>query len=406
MNSNETATSLPVTRANPVVIKTVKKLGTRLGNAGSQLADRISRMSTLAGITLVVVLPLLLVAAYYLVWVSERYVSTTQLIVKENGAEKSVDGTLGLLMPGISGNSQDAYLVVNYIQSLDMALYLDQELDLAAYYKSDRYDYFSRLEVDASQEDYLEYYREHIGVSFDEITGIVSIEAQAFEPEFARSLVQTITRKSEDFVNAVSNELAEKQVSFVRTELERAQDKLRTAKQQILDFQNQNEVVSPEELTRGISSIIQGLEARLSEQKAKLSASKTYLNANSSQVVSIQTEIAALEHQIEQEKARIVGASGEQSGLRLNILSANFQNLELDLQFAMDAYQTSLKALETARMEASNRLKHLIVVSRPSMAEEAMFPKKIYNLISLAIVLLLIYGVVRMMIASIKDHRI
>ena len=287
-----------------------------------------------------------------------------------------------------------------------MALYLDEELDLAAYYKSDRYDYFSRLEADASREDYLDYYREHIGVAFDEVTGIVSIEVQAFEPEFARTLIQTITRKSEDFVNAVSNELAEKQVNFVRTELDRAQDKLRTAKQQILDFQNQNEVVSPEELTRGISSIIQGLEARLSEQKAKLSASKTYLNAGSSQVVSIETEIAALESQIAQEKARIVGVPGEQTGMRLNSLSANFQNLQLDLQFAMDAYQAALKALETARMEASSRLKHLIVVSRPSMAEEARFPKKLYNLISLAIVLLLIYGVIRMMIASIKDHRI
>ena len=367
---------------------------------------RASRMSTLTAILLIVVLPFLMVAAYYAFWVSERYVSTTQLIVKENGAEQNVDGTLGLLMPGISGNSQDAYLVVNYIQSLDMALYLNETLELVEYYKSGRHDYFSRLPADASQEGYLEYYREHIGVSFDEVTGIVTIEAQAFEPDFAQELVQTITRKSEDFVNAVSKELAEKQVSFVRKEMERAQGKLRTAKQQILDFQNQNKVVSPEEHTRGISSIIQGLEARLSEQKAKLSASKTYLNASSSQVVSIQTEIAALENQIEQEKARIVGISGGHSGQRLNSLSANFQNLELDLQFAMDAYQTALKALETARMEASSRLKHLIVVSRPSLAEEARFPEKIYNLVSLLVVLLLIYGVIRMMIASIRDHRI
>lgn len=406
MNSEQKASNLPVKSGNPPVLKAVKNVGVRLKTRSYQLADRVGRMSTVAGVGLVVVLPLLLMTAYYMFWVSERYVSTTQLIVKENGAEQSVDGTLGMLMPGISGSSQDAHLVVNYIQSLDMALYLDEELELASYYKSDRYDYFSRLETDASREDYLDYYREHIGVSFDEVTGIVSIEVQAFEPEFARKLIQTITRKSEDFVNAVSNELAEKQVNFVRTELDRAQEKLRAAKQEILDFQNQNEVVSPEELTRGISSIIQGLEARLSEQKAKLSASKTYLNAGSSQIVSIETEIAALENQIEQEKARIVGVSGDHTGVRLNSLSANFQNLQLDLQFAMDAYQAALKALETARMEASSRLKHLIVVSRPSMAEEARFPRKIYNLISLAVVLLLIYGVIRMMIASIKDHRI
>ncbi|MFD1215453.1 hypothetical protein [Microbulbifer celer] len=406
MSNNQTVPALPESKGKPELAATAGNIKKRVFKAGNGLVKRAGRMNTLTGLLLAVVLPFLMVAAYYVFWVSERYVSTTQLIVKENGAEQNVDGTLGLLMPGISGNSQDAYLVVNYIQSLDMALYLNEQLDLVEYYKSDSHDYFSRLPADASQEDYLEFYRTHIGVSFDEVTGIVSIEAQAFEPDFAQELVETITRKSEDFVNAVSRELAEKQVSFVRKEMERAQVKLRTAKQQILDFQNQNKVVSPEELTRGISSIIQGLESRLSEQKAKLSASKTYLNANSSQVVSIQTEIAALEHQIEQEKARIVGISGDQSGVRLNSLSANFQNLELDLQFAMDAYQTALKALETARMEASSRLKHLIVVSRPSLAEEARFPEKIYNLVSLLVVLLLIYGVIRMMIASIRDHRI
>lgn len=406
MSSHRQVQSLLGKTGSPALMKSTRALGSRIGKRVGQLVNRILHMKALSGIGLVVVLPLLLVAGYYFFWISERYVSTTQLIVKENGAEQSVDGAFGLLMPGISGSSQDAHLVVNYIQSLDMALHLDKELDLAAYYKSKKYDYFSRLSAGASQEDYLDYYRQYTGVSFDEVTGIISIEVQAFEPEFSRKLVQIITKKSEDFVNAVSNELAEKQVNFVRVELDRAQDKLRTAKQEILDFQNRNEVVSPEELTRGISSIIQGLEARVSEQKANLSASKTYLNAGSSQVVSIKTEIAALENQIEQEKSRIVGVSGEKKELRLNSLSANFQNLELELQFAVDAYQTALKALEAARMEASSRLKHLIVVSQPSLAEEARYPQKAYNLTSLAIVLLLIFGVIRMMIASIKDHRV
>ncbi|TLM79998.1 hypothetical protein ACONUD_01090 [Microbulbifer harenosus] len=404
-------------------MEAVEKTTTEVEQAGQKKAARTARailrkltaagdgrkpawIKRLSGATAFVLLPLLAVSAYYLFWVSDRYVSTTQLIVKDNSSNQGMSSSLGFLVPGMGSDNQDAFLVVNYIQSLDMALYLDDTLKLAEYYKSDQYDVFSRLAADASQEDYLEYYRSHIAIGHDETSGIITIEVQAFEPEFARQLVDTVVRKSEDFVNAISNQLADKQVSFVRSEMELAQAKLRTSKQNILDFQNRNNVVSPEELTKGISAIIQGLEATLAEQRAKLTAAKTYLHSDSSQVVSLQAEINSIEQQIEAEKVRLVGVSKEGGEERLNSLNAHFQNLQLDLQFAMDAYQASLTALETARMEASGRLKHLMVISQPSVAEEAEYPHKLYNLASLAVILLLLYGIGRMLVASIRDHRV
>ncbi|QFT53802.1 hypothetical protein [Microbulbifer sp. THAF38] len=353
-----------------------------------------------------VLLPLLLVGTYYIFWVSERYVSYTQIIVKDTASSQVSSSAMGFLIPGMGIDNQDAFLVVNYIQSLDMALYLDKELALSEYYQSNTHDIFSRLGKDATQEEYLKYYRNHISVRYDETTGIIAIEIQAFDPTFAHKLVETITSKSESFVNSVSNQLAEKQVTFVENEVELAQSKLRFTKQEILDFQNNNNVVSPEELTKGITSIIQGLEARLAEERAKLTAAKSYLNANSSQIISMQAEIGALEKQIELEKVRLVGIGDEKGEQRLNTLGAHFQNLELDLQFATDAYAASLKALETARMEASGKLKHLMIVTQPSLAEEPEYPHKLYNMISLMIILLFLYGIGKMLNASIRDHRI
>ncbi|WP_444888139.1 hypothetical protein [Microbulbifer sp. JMSA008] len=352
-----------------------------------------------------VIFPLSLVGIYYIFFVSERYVSNTQLIVKDTASSQVSSSSMSFLIPGMKVDNQDTFLVVNYIQSLDMAQYLNRELKLVDYYQGAHLDMFSRLDKDATQEDYLKYYREHIVVAHDETTGIITIEMQAFDPSFARLLVETVTQKAEDFVNSVSNQLAEKQVAFVKSEVDIAQEKLRVTKQSILDFQNNNNVVSPEELTKGISSIIQNLEARLAEQRAKLTAAKSYLNADSSQIVSMQAEIGALQKQIEQEKIRLVGIGDEEGEQRLNTLGSRFQNLELDLQFATDAYAASLKALETARMEASGQLKHLMVVTQPSLAEEAEYPHRLYNLISLTIVLLLLYGIGVMLDASIRDHR-
>ncbi|WP_444919142.1 hypothetical protein [Microbulbifer sp. JMSA003] len=357
------------------------------------------------GLALVVVLPMVATGAYYLFWVSDRYVSTTQLIVKDSASSQSATPALGFLVPGIGADTQDAFLVVNYIQSLDMALYLDEKLNLAGYYKSSEHDFFSRLAFDATQEDYLEYYRAHTNITYDEATGIITMEMQAFNPAFAKRLIETAVQKSEDFVNAISNQLADKQVSFVKNEVELAQGKLRSAKQQILDFQNNHKIVSPEELTKGISTIIQGLEASLAEQRAKLTSAKTYLNTDSSQIVSMKADIDALENQIEMEKVRLVGVGEEEGEQRLNSLGAHFQNLELDLQFATDAYAASLRALETARMEASGKLKHLMVVTQPSLAEKAEYPRKVYSLTSLAIILLMLYGIGKMLVVTIRDHR-
>ncbi|WP_444898970.1 hypothetical protein ACJJIX_11850 [Microbulbifer sp. VAAC004] len=357
------------------------------------------------GFTMIVIVPIVCVSGYYLFWVTDRFVSTTQLIVKDTASSQGSSTGISFLIPSIGVDNQDTFLVVNYIQSLDMALYLDRELGLKNYYKSNQYDVFSRLSSDATQEEYLEYYRNHVDVSHDETNGIISIEMQAYEPIFARILVETVIQKSELFVNALSNQLANKQVDFVNNEVELSQRKLRNIKQDILDFQNSNNLVSPEELTKGISSIIQGLETRLAEERAKLTAAKSYLNTDSSQIISIQAEIGALENQIKVEKVRLVGISDEKGEQRLNTLSAHFQNLELDLQFATDAYAASLKALESARMEASGKLKHLIVITRPSLAEEAEYPHKIYNLVSLTVILFLLYGVGIMVSASIRDHR-
>ncbi|AWF80096.1 hypothetical protein BTJ40_04280 [Microbulbifer sp. A4B17] len=357
------------------------------------------------GLALVVVLPMVVTGSYYLFWVSDRYVSTTQLIVKDSTSSQAASPALGFLVPGIGADTQDAFLVVNYIQSLDMALYLDEKLSLADYYKSSQHDIFSRLANDATQEDYLDYYRAHTHITYDEVTGIITMEMQAFNPAFAKRLIETAIQKSEDFVNAISNQLADKQVSFVKNEVELAQGKLRSTKQEILDFQNSHKIVSPEELTKGISTIIQGLEASLAEQRAKLTSAKTYLNTDSSQIISMKADIDALENQIEMEKVRLVGVGEEEGEQRLNSLGAHFQNLELDLQFATDAYAASLKALETARMEASGKLKHLMVVTQPSLAEKAEYPHKLYNLTSLAIVLLMLYGIGRMLVVTIRDHR-
>ena len=42
-------------------------------------------------------------------------------------------------------------------------------------------------------------------------------------------------------------------------------------------------------------------------------------------------------------------------------------------------------SLEQARIEAYRKLKYLVVVDSPSLAEEAEFPKRLYNIVSILV---------------------
>ena len=295
-----------------------------------------------------------------------------------------------------------------------MARLINQALSLKDYYQKNG-DFVSQLYGWASQEDYLNYVRNHIEVNHDELSGIIRIDAQAFDPDFSQQLVTLIIEKSEQFVNAISHKLANQQMNFVQKELERAQIKLLNIKQQIIEFQNANNVISPEDEAQGVATIIQGLSARLAEENTKLSSYRSYLNENATQVTAVKSIVKSLEAQIQQEKKRLVGSMPEPTPSpllsnnngrdKLNQLSADFQKLQLQQQFALDAYQLALGSLESARIEASNKLKHLIVVTQASHAEDAEYPRKLYNLVTLAILLIMFYGIINMLSAAIKDHR-
>jgi capsular polysaccharide transport system permease protein len=50
-------------------------------------------------------------------------------------------------------------------------------------------------------------------------------------------------------------------------------------------------------------------------------------------------------------------------------------------------------------------LKSLVVVESPAKAEMALYPQRLYNLATLLVIFVLVYGIARLVIATIQDHR-
>lgn len=354
----------------------------------------------LRGYALCVLLPMVLMAVYLLALASPRYESEAQLIVKQADRLPGTDAGLSLL-GAATPEQKDALLVKAYIHSLDMAQHLERSIGLRDLYNRSGTDVLSRL-GDATQEEFLAYYRKHTALYFDEKASILSVKAQAFTPQDATLIANTLIAESERFINQIGHKLAQEQVAFVQQESQRAQEQLRQAKSALLRFQESNSLFNPEAQSAAQLAVVNELEAEISRQQAELKVKQSFLNENSPEVVTLKQRINALQTQLEQERLRLVSENGKNS---LNEINAEYQNILLNVEFATDLYRTTLSSLEQARVEAYRKLKHLMVVARPQPGEEANYPETAYILATWFVVLSMIYGLLSIVIATIREHR-
>ncbi len=353
-----------------------------------------------ASLLTLVVVPFAILLLYYGLIASDRYASEAIFTIKENGSSSnSLD--MGLLGIANSSGLEDERIMKEYLLSGDILSFLDEEINHKAHFQNSEADWFSSLPSDATQEEYLDYYRDHIDVYFDEISGLLFIEVQAFERSYAKQQLDSILDHAENVVNEISHRLAMAQYEFVEQQLVKAQESLKLAKQNFLAFQNKYQIFSPEQQSQSLTAIMDVLEGELSKEKAKLKQLLGTQKTDSPQVTVTRERIRALTEQIFDEKQRLIGEGGE----GLNDLMVEFTNLQLDLEFAKNAYASALAALERSRAEASKKMKHLVVISKPSLADEAKYPDRLYVLITALIILLMLFGIVRMMITTIREHQ-
>lgn len=351
---------------------------------------------------LLIALPLLLTAIYYLAFAADRYVSESVLTVRQANQDQSQIPGSALLLAGVTPPSREETLYLQqYIHSLDLLKRLDTQFDLRTHYESESLDPFYRLWHGTSQEHFLDYYRSRVEVHFNDLASLLTVRVQGFEPTFAQKLNTAILEDSERFVNAFSQRMAREQMSFAETEMKGASDRLQQAKAEVLAFQTKHKLLDPLAQAQASGTLTAELQATLARQEAELRAARTYLNDDSYQIRALRSQAEATRAQLDVERLR---ATSGRNGERLNALAAQFQDLVLQAGFAEDTYKLALASVENARIDASRKLRSLVVIEPPSLPETAIYPRRIYNLVTLLVVSLLLYGIARLVIATIREH--
>ncbi|MGL6006811.1 sugar transporter [Aeromonas sobria] len=375
-----------------------------IDSSGYQIAHRSWQQSLKLGSFLWVVICFSIAVTYMGFIASDRYVSRAELIIKQADQIKMLPDALSML--GLGGsNHQDVLLIQDYLNSWDLLSKLDTELGLKSHYQSGQADYFSRLPSDVSREDFIKYYREHLTLRLDELSGVLTIELQAFDPEYGQQVVGLMLKESERFINKLGHQVALEQLAFVEQEVNRAYQRLQDEKAKVLAFQNSHELISPESTSSARLGVVSQIEAELVRHQAELKQLRSYMRDTAPGVISVQSRVNALTKQLEQERAKLTGVNTGIEKEAMNEITASYMDVQTQATLAADLYKTGLVSLEQARLEAYRKLKHLLVISQPSLAEDAEYPRRLYNLATIAVLLCLFYGLVVMGLATLREHQ-
>lgn len=368
-------------------------------NGAPGRAQTVLRRYPLMGLAL---LAIALAAIYWLLVSSDRYVSEARVVLQRSDLSGGQTMDFTSLLAGSNGTQRsDQLLLRDHLLSLDMLRRLDAELQLRQHYGGQG-DWLSRLwGGDVPIEVLHEHFRQRVKVELDEYAGVLVVRAQAYTPDMAHAIAAAMVKDGEQAMNALGNALAMEQVKFLEQQVVTLSERAKATRTAVLDFQNRKGLVAPQATAENLMAIIGRLEAQLTELQTRRAGLLGYLQPGASHVIELNYQIAAIEKQIGQERARLAAPGGR----TLNTTVEEFQRLQIDAEFAQEIYRTALVGLERGRVEATRTLKKVSVLQSASLPEYPLEPRRLYNLIVFSLVTLMLAGVLNLMLAIVRDHR-
>lgn len=352
---------------------------------------------------LVVVLPTLIAAVYFLLIASPRYVSETTFVVR--AAAQPQVSAIGAALQGVglSAGSTDAYAVHEYIRSADGVRELMSNVNVKAMYARKDVDLFSRIPrpfSDASEETFRKQFNKYVVVGYDSQTGISTLRVQAFRARDAQVLSRAMLASGEALVNRLNSRASADAVAESRRTVEEATRRLAQAQAALTDFRNREGVIDPAR-----SALARGeLIAQLTLNLTTLRAERSQLAADapsSPQLPIIDSRIRAIQQQIDAQQAQV---TGEASSLAPKI--SNYETLVMEREFADRLLASATASLSSAELDSRRQKLYIERIVSPTLPDAATEPKRWLSILAVLATCLLIYAIGWLILSSVKESRI
>lgn len=341
-----------------------------------------------------------LAVGYWLLVASDRYVSEASVIIRKTDSVAVPSIDISMLIAGVAGvNRTDQLLLREYLLSVDMLKKLDAELDLRAHYSDWHRDWISRMWF-KDMEWFHRHYLSRVAIEYDDYAGVLRIKVQAYDPRTSQAISNLLVREGERYMNQIGHEMAETQVSFLTTQVNLAQLRFQQTSQKLLAFQNRKGMLSPQATAESFAVLIARLEEQRAQLQTQLASLPRSLDRDHPNLVMLRQSLAAIDRQIDEEKAKLANPTGK----TLNITLEEFQRLQMEVTFTQELYKAALTALEKGRIDATRMLEKVSVLQAPTLPEYPMEPRRVYNTVVTLLFAAMLAGILKLLESIVLDH--
>ena len=356
-----------------------------------------------------VVVPTALAGIYYGAIASNVYLSEAKFAIR-GATEKlpsggaSAAGGLPGIPSGLSSmsNSQDAYVVADYIRSTPLVEKLDRDSNLHTLFARNDVDFLSRLRTGSSVEALRRYWETMVYPSVDGISGILTLRVEAYSPEDALTISRAVLAESEALVNAMSQRRLADAVKNATEEVTRSEQRLQAARLAVQAFRNSSGQIDPVRQSEGTLNLLAVLRSDQAKFENEISASRRTLNDDSPSLQVLNARLKAVNDQIKTVERTVTSESAaDQTASRALF---QYEGLEVERQFAEKLYLISQAGLERARMNAARQQLYFITFVEPSLAEKPTYPLRLHNVMIVLMCAASLWSILSLLVATIKDH--
>lgn len=350
---------------------------------------------------LVVLLPLLVSAAYLYGVAKDQYASTVGFSVRREDASAPGD-LLGGLSALTKSSSSDTDILYEYLRSQKLVADMDERIDLRSMWSKPWGDPVFVLDPTGSIEDLVDYWQSMVRTSYDSTTGLIEVRVLAFDPADATTIATALLEDSAAMINALSAAAREDAVRYSREEVMAAEDRLRNAREAVTAFRVKNQIVDPTTDFQTQAGLVGSLENKLAEAQIEIDL-LAGVTENDPRLVQAKRRAEVIVARIAAERAK-VGAD-ETGSKDLAALAADYERLLVDREFAEKAYVTALSTYDGAKAESQRTSRYLAAHILPTTAEVSRFPERLAILGLMALFLGLIWSIAVLIGYSLKDRR-
>lgn len=346
----------------------------------------------------VVVVPTLLAAIYYLFIVTPRYVSEARFVVRAAAQEQPSSLGLALQSAGVTPSSTDAFVVHEWIVSRDAYTFLGKRYDLPKILAPTRADVLSKPDP-ASREALYNGFKKRVTVGYDGASAISTLRVEAFTANDAQSLANSLLDGGEGLVNELNERSSSRAVSEAQEAVEAAEARWRGLQARMVSYRNREGIIDPESSAREGATLIGGLLATVANLKAER-AQLASQAPQSPQLPLIDARIVAFERQIGLERDKIAGSANS-----LATKVGGYEGLAAEMALAEKSLAGARTAADGAASDARRQKLYLERVVAPNLPDVASQPKRWLSILSVLGSALMIYGIGWLVWAGLREHR-